>query len=349
MNSRVELQDGTVCFGESFGATRPVAGEVVFNTGMVGYPESLTDPSYRGQILVFTYPLVGNYGVPSGRLSRLESDEVQVAGVIVAQFSRFHRHADADASLQGWLRDADVPAISGIDTRFLTRHLRAHGSMLGKILPDDRDVAWSNPNDLNLLSEVSIKEPVESGSGAKTVLLVDFGCKRSIETSLLRRGFRVKRVPWNCCISNEAADAVLLSNGPGDPRHYSGVIEQVALELAGDRPVLGVCLGHQLMALASGCEVFKLPYGHRGQNQPCREVGTRRYFITSQNHGYAVDLATIDGVWLPWFENGNDGTCEGLRHSQKPHMSVQFHPEARPGPNDTAFVFDRFLELIHAK
>jgi carbamoyl-phosphate synthase small subunit len=346
--ARLVLEDGTAVAGRPFGALRAAAGEVVFNTGMVGYPESLTDPSYRGQILVFTYPLIGNYGVPAGDLSRLESDRIQVAGVVVARLARFHRHAGADRSLAEWLEQSGVPGLEGVDTRALTRHLREAGTMLGKLLPQGGDVPWDDPNARNLLPEVSVPRPVERGTGSRTVVLVDLGCKRSIETSLVARGLRVRRVPWDHPFDEEKADGFVLSNGPGDPRRAGPAIDRTRKLLAGRRPVLGICLGHQVMALASGASVYKLRFGHRGQNQPCVEDGGKRAFITSQNHGFAVDGATLGEDWTSWFRNGNDGSCEGMVHESGRHLAVQFHPEARPGPTDTAFVFDRFLGLLDA-
>lgn len=349
MTTRLVLADGTELTGTSFGSRRPSSGEVVFNTGMVGYPECLTDPSYRGQILVFTYPLIGNYGVPAGSLERLESDRVQVAGVVVARLSRFYSHASSDLSLTDWLEAAGVPGIMGVDTRDLTRHLRSHGSMLGKILVGDEDVEQDDPNARNLLPEVSVTEPVDVSDGSKRIILVDLGCKRGIETSLVKRGFAVRRVPWNHPFDEEDADAVLLSNGPGDPRRFGEVVERAKRELASDRPLLGICLGHQMVSLATGAEVYKLPYGHRGQNQPCFEVGTDRCVVTSQNHGFAVDEKTIGAGWSPWYRNANDGSCEGIIHESGRMLSVQFHPEARPGPVDTDHVFDRFAELVHGR
>lgn len=349
MSSQLLLADGTEFEGAGFGSPLSSSGEVVFNTGMVGYPECLTDPSYRGQILVFTYPLIGNYGVPAGRPERLESERVQVAGVVVARLSRFYSHASSDLSLDEWLKDAGIPGVMGVDTRRLTRHLRSHGSMLGKLLVDGADVEQDDPNARNLLPEVSVAEPRDLGKGSKRIILVDLGCKRGIETSLLKRGFSVRRVPWNHPFDEEDADAVLLSNGPGDPRHFEEVVERTRRELSSERPLLGICLGHQMVSMATGASVYKLPYGHRGQNQPCYEVGTERCVVTSQNHGFAVDDATIGEGWQPWYRNANDDSCEGIIHESGRKLSVQFHPEARPGPVDTDHVFDRFAELVNGR
>jgi carbamoyl-phosphate synthase small subunit len=348
LNAKLQLEDGTAFAGRPFGAARPAAGEVVFTTGMVGYPESLTDPSYRGQVLVFTYPLIGNYGVPAADPRRLESDRIQVAGVVVARLAPFYSHQGSDRSLADWLAAAGVPGLEGVDTRALTRHLRHQGTMLGKLLPGAADVAWDDPNARNLLPEVSVGKPVETGAGRRTVVLVDLGCKRSIETSLVARGLRVRRVPWDHPFDEEDADGFVLSNGPGDPRRAESAIARTRRLLGGARPVLGICLGHQVLALASGAEVYKLKFGHRGQNQPCVEVGGERCFITSQNHGFAVDSKTLGPDWKVWLENGNDGSCEGMVHRTGRHLAVQFHPEARPGPTDTAFVFDRFVSLLDA-
>ena len=349
MHAKLILEDGTEIEGQPFGGEGPAAGEVVFTTGMVGYPECLTDPSYYGQILVFTYPLIGNYGVPGNLLERLESDRVQVAGVVVGTASNFHHHAEADRSMASWLSEAGIPGLSGVDTRALTRHLRTAGTMLGKVVADGQDVDWYDPNADQLLPNVSIREPVERGEGNRCVLLVDFGCKRGIERSLLARGLRVRRVPWDHPFDEEDVDGVLLSNGPGDPRPLTGVVARARRLLARDIPVLGICLGNQIVGMAAGAGVYKLPYGHRGQNQPCIENGSPRCLVTSQNHGFAVDTKELESGWEPWFTNGNDGSCEGLRHREKPFIAVQFHPEGCPGPSDTGFVFDRFSEMIHGR
>jgi carbamoyl-phosphate synthase small subunit len=356
INAELVLQDGRCFPGALFGATRSVAGEVVFNTGMVGYPESLTDPSYSGQILVFTHPLIGNYGVPIGAhgpafqkrdaLSAFESDRVRVKGVVVSTLSGRFSHWSAPHSLEDWMSRQGIPGICGVDTRALTKHLRLKGSMLGKIVTGAEDVPWDDPNQRNLVAEVSTPERIVYGSGERRVVLVDLGCKHSIIRSLLRRNLTVVRVPWNADFSRENADGIVLSNGPGDPKMCVAAIEQVRQAMRRHVPIFGICLGHQLLCLAAGGDTYKLKFGHRSQNQPCLEVGSKRCYITSQNHGYAVDEQTLDGEWLPWFFNANDGTNEGIRHRSEPFFSVQFHPEAQPGPMDTDRLFDRFAESL---
>jgi len=351
-DGRLVLEDGPEFRGSLFGAERPIAGEVVFNTGMVGYPESLTDPSYSGQILVFTYPHIGNYGVP--RMSRdslglpesFESDRVQIAGLVVSSLSGDTTHWSADRSLDDWLRAENVPAIHGIDTRALTKRIRNNGCMLGKLLPGSDDIPWCDPNRTNLVAEVSIGEPVSYGTDGPRVVLVDTGAKSSIVRGLLQAGARVRRVPWDYDFFDEPFDGVLVANGPGDPKMAAKTVEHVSRVLDERVPVFGICLGNQILALAAGADTYKLKFGHRSQNQPCQEVGTRRCVITSQNHGYAVRGTTLPRGWREWFVNANDGTNEGIRHEWKPARGVQFHPEANPGPSDTSFLFRRFLEMV---
>mgnify|MGYP001795632504 CR=1 FL=1 len=351
-HARLVLEDGAVFEGRSFGHQGPVAGEVVFNTGMVGYPETMTDPSYAGQLVCFTYPLVGNYGVPreheEHRLSTsYESDTIQVSALIVADYATSWSHWDASGSLGVWCRSHEIPAITGIDTRALTQHLRERGSMLGVLEVDGRSCDTYDPNKENLVSGVSVKEPVlYEGDRETRVVLVDTGAKNNIVHCLLRRGVGVLRVPWDYDFSGERYDGVMLSNGPGDPEMVDATVDTVRVLLARSTPLFGICMGNQLLARAIGAKTYKLPYGHRGQNQPVIECGTNRCFVTSQNHGYAVDHATLPEDWRPWFENLNDGTNEGIRHAWKPFRSVQFHPEAAPGPVDTAFLFDEFVRML---
>jgi len=348
------LEDGSVWTGEGFGAFAKVSGEVVFNTGMVGYPESITDPSYHGQILCQTYPLIGNYGVST---KSFESDKPKIWGYIVSECCERPSHATNEKSLDAWLKESGVPGIAEIDTRALTKKLRIHGVMLGiletyftktdlgalrreaKLIPD--------PNRRPLVSEVTAKKiKIYNNHLPKTIALIDCGVKMSILHSLLRRNVRVVRVPAETDyvkILDYAPSGVIISNGPGDPKQCSATIATVRRLMQENVPVFGICLGNQILALAAGGDTFKLKFGHRGQNQPCREVGTRRCYITSQNHGFAVDVRSLSHSWRPWFTNANDGTNEGVRHASRPFQSVQFHPEAAPGPTDTDFLFDQFL------
>lgn len=350
------LEDSSVYEGYTFGAWKSAAGEVVFNTGMVGYPESLTDPSYRGQILVLTYPLIGNYGVPSkerdaaGLVKYFESERIQVAGLVVSDYSEHYHHWNSTRSLSDWLAEYNVPGISGIDTRSLTKKLREKGVLLGKIVCDE-DVEFEDPNQRNLVAEVSIEKPILYSRGDIQLLLVDCGTKNNIIRSLLNRNITVLRVPWNYDLFDSnlpSYHGIVLSNGPGDPKMCKETIEQVRKAIHLEIPILGICLGNQILGLASGGDTYKLKYGHRSQNQPCREVGTSHCYITSQNHGYAMSNSLPEG-WEPWFVNANDGTNEGIRHKTKPFLSIQFHPEATPGPVDARVLFDKFLEIIHAK
>jgi len=354
--AKLVLEDGTEYRGWSFGAKKSRAGEVVFNTGMVGYVESLTDPSYRGQLLVSTYPLVGNYGVPKqdhagpfGLSLTRESYQIHACGLVVADYSESYSHWNAEQSLGDWLESEGIPGISGIDTRALTQRLRERGSMLGKIEVDgDEEVEFDDPNTRNLVEEVSIAERGVFGSGDKNILLVDTGAKYNIIRSLAQRGATVTRVPWDADIADELDqfDGVMLSNGPGDPTMCGKTVELVRTALSRDIPLFGICLGNQLLSLAIGANTYKLKYGHRGQNQPVIECGTNNCFVTSQNHGFAVDTESLPEDWRPWFENLNDRTNEGIRHAWKPFRSVQFHPEACPGPVDTAYLFDEFLRML---
>jgi carbamoyl-phosphate synthase small subunit len=352
--ARLVLEDGAVFAGTAFGFPGAVGGEVVFNTGMVGYPEALTDPSYRGQILVLTYPLVGNYGVPDAAVAdgidaAFESGEIQVSGLVVADVSEDYSHWSATRSLGRWLAEHGVPGLTEVDTRALTKRLRERGVMLGKIVGDGEDVELRDPNRDNLVSLVSVKEPLVYGSGERRVVVVDCGCKNSIIRSLTRRGLTVIRVPWNHDFLGEDFDGVVVSNGPGDPKMCSETIAHVRRAMEADHPVFGICLGHQIVALAAGADTYKLKFGHRGQNQPSACVGTSRCYVTSQNHGYAVDDRTLPEGWETWFSNANDGTNEGIRHRSRPFMSVQFHPEAAPGPLDTTFLFDDFVRTLRRR
>ena len=341
------LKDGTVFEGTSFGADVAVAGEVVFNTGMTGYVETLTDPSYAGQILVCTYPLIGNYGVPAPET--FESSKIQVAGLVVTEYSENYSHHDAKQSLSSWLKASGVPAITGVDTRALTKRLREHGVMLGYLSNKKYGHAVSifkDPNKVNLVALVSPRKVRTYGNGPIRIIAVDCGMKENIVRSLTRPEVTLVRVPWNYDFTEDEYDALFISNGPGDPTQCTETIQNIRRAMVDKKPILGICLGNQLLALAAGAKTYKLKYGHRGQNQPCVDTRTNRCYITSQNHGYAVDGKSLSADWEEWFVNGNDGSNEGIRHKTKPWMSVQFHPEACPGPTDTAWIFDSFLRNI---
>lgn len=351
-NGRLILEDGTEFEGLSFGATQSLSGEVVFNTGMVGYPEALTDPSYRGQILTCTFPLIGNYGVPHRHANceiglPFESDCVQIAGLIVSDYSQHHSHWDAEKSLGDWLKENGVPGLSGIDTRGLTKKLREHGTMLGKIVFGDAKVDLHDQNEDNLVADVSPREPKLYGEGnPHRIVMIDCGGKNNIISHLTRRGFEVLRVPYDHDLEQESFRGIMVSNGPGDPKMCHKTIRTLRRQLQQRTPIFGICLGHQLLSLAIGADTYKLKYGHRSQNQPVIESQTDRCFITSQNHGFAVDARSLPDDWEPWFTNLNDGTNEGIRHKTLPVRSCQFHPEAAPGPVDTGYLFDEFLEAV---
>jgi carbamoyl-phosphate synthase small subunit len=348
--ARLVMEDQTVFHGLSFGAPLSAAGEVVFNTAMTGYPESLTDPSYKGQILVATYPLIGNYGVPqhqivNGMAEYFESDKVQISGLVISDYSFQYSHWNASKSLADWLRENNVPGIFGIDTRALTKMIREKGAMLGKIVIDE-DISFYDPNKDNLVDQVSTKEIKTYGNGRYKILLIDCGTKNNIIRCLLKRDATVIRVPWNHSPQGLDYDGVLLSNGPGDPKMCHETIEHTRKLLVGNKPVFGICLGSQIMALAAGADTYKLKYGHRSHNQPVILKDTNHCFITSQNHGFAVDNQSIGKDWEAWFTNLNDHTNEGIRHKEQPYFSVQFHPEASAGPVDTEFLFDEFMKLV---
>lgn len=349
--AKLVLKNGKVFEGFLFGSRRNAAGEVVFNTGMMGYPETMTDPSYKGQILVFTYPLVGNYGVPQLNDSDdlplfFESQKIQVEAIVVSEHSEKYSHWNGYQSLDEWLKAYDIPGLYGVDTRGLTKILREQGTLLGKIITDNKPVDYYDPDTDNLISKVTISQKYEYGSGKKRILLVDCGCKKSIITNLLDRDVRVLRVPYDYDISNEDFDGVVLSNGPGNPVVYKKLVETARKLIQKQVPTLGICMGHQILALAAGAKTYKLKYGHRSQNQPVKVVGSNKCYVTSQNHSFAVDTKTLPKGWMPWFENLNDYSNEGMIHEKLPFRSVQFHPEATPGPVDTEFIFDEFLKDV---
>jgi carbamoyl-phosphate synthase small subunit len=351
------LEDGSVWPGEGFGAFAKVSGEVVFNTGMVGYPESITDPSYHGQILCQTYPLIGNYGVSS---KSFESDKPKIWGYIISELCEVPSHASSEKTLDAWLREHGIPGISGLDTRALTKKLRVHGVMLGILETYHAKVDLASlrrearliadPAKRHLVGEVTTKRVKVYNKDRRTcVALLDCGMKLNILQSLLRREVKVVRFPADTPfekIMDHTPAGILISNGPGDPKRCGPTIETVRRAMQAELPTFGICLGNQLLSLAAGADTYKLKFGHRGQNQPCLEEGTKRCYITSQNHGFAVDVRTLPKGWHPWFTNANDRTNEGVRHATKPFLSVQFHPEAAPGPTDTDFLFDRFLEML---
>jgi carbamoyl-phosphate synthase small subunit len=353
--AKLILEDGTEFQGVLFGCPKNTNGEVVFNTGMVGYPETMTDPSYRGQILVCTFPLIGNYGVPdyereNGLLKYFESEDIHCRALIVSDYSQDYSHWNGKKSLSDWMNEKKIPGISGIDTRMLTRKLRENGTMLGKIVVDEsQKIDFEDPNKTDLAGEVCVKEPVEykvKGKSSNRIILVDCGAKNNIFQAFLKRNINVLRVPYNYDFSKEKADGILLSNGPGDPKMCKTTIENTRKAMEKNIPILGICLGSQILALAAGANTYKLKYGHRGHNQPCNERGTNRCYITSQNHGYAVETETLPEDWREWFINDNDGTNEGIIHISKPFFAAQFHPEASPGPDDSEFIFDLFLRAL---
>lgn len=346
------LEDGTRFEGKSFGYETSTSGEVVFNTAMTGYPESLTDPSYEGQILITTYPILGNYGVAPSRSKNdvsefYESEHIHCRAIVAQDYSFEHSHWLADRSLAQWLQEEKIPGIYGIDTRALTKHLREKGSMLGKIIVGDcGDVPFYDPNTENLVAKTSCTEVETHGDGEKTVILIDCGVKHNIIRCLTRRGVKVVRVPWNYDFTTIPYDGVFISNGPGNPDMAEETVVNIRKAFEIGKPICGICMGNQLLSKAAGAKIYKLKYGHRSHNQPVRRVGTTKCYVTSQNHGFAVDATTLPEDWEPLFVNMNDGTNEGIRHKSKPFFSAQFHPEACSGPLDTESFFDEFINLL---
>ena len=355
-NVTLVLQDGTKFHGKSFGYDAPVAGEVVFNTAMMGYPESLTDPSYAGQLVTLTFPLVGNYGVPpftftaDGLPTFMESDHIHASAVIVSDYSEQYSHWNAHESLADWLKREHVPGITGIDTRELTKVLREHGVMMGQIIFDDEpdNIPQAQYEGVNFVDRVSCKDIIKYNEGAgKRVVLVDCGVKANIIRNLIERGLEVVRVPWNYNYTDMEFDGLFLGNGPGDPDLCQEAVDILRQQMNKSRkPICGICMGNQLMAKAGGANIYKLKYGHRSHNQPVRMVGTDKCYVTSQNHGYAVDASTLYKDWSELFVNMNDGSNEGVRHNTNPWFTSQFHPEACSGPVDTLFMFDLFVEKL---
>lgn len=356
------IRNGPTFKGTSFGAERAVAGEAVFTTSLVGYPESMSDPSYTGQILVFTQPLIGNYGVPSTEardqfnlLRFFESPHAHVTGIVVAEYAYEHSHWTAVESLGSWCKREGVAAITGVDTREIVQYLRERGSSLGRItVQGHKDAEWVEPMGINLVAEVSTKQPyhVRSHEPRCNVALIDCGVKENIVRCLVARGANVTVFPYDYRIQDVAQqfDGIFISNGPGDPSFCSSTVsnlkELLCDEKLHDLPVFGICLGHQLLALASGAQTHKLKYGNRAHNIPAMDLTTGQCHITSQNHGYAVDAVTLLKDWEPFFINLNDQSNEGMIHSKRPIFSTQFHPEAKGGPTDSAVLFDKYFQNI---
>lgn len=352
LKAKLVLEDGSIFYGNSFGFNKSTSGEVVFNTGMVGYPETMTDPSYAGQILTFTYPLIGNYGIPEIKKkneieSNFESSKIHLKAIVISEYSTNNSHYTSVKSLNEWMKKEKIPGITGIDTRALTKKLREKGVMLGKIIVNEQDLDIVDQSDVNFVETVSnFNETKLYKKGKKKIILVDCGCKNNIILSFLKRDITVLRVPWNYNFLDEEYDGVFLSNGPGDPVKCTKTVSHVRELLKQEKPIFGICLGNQILSLAAGAKTYKLKYGHRSQNQPCVDTETKRCLITSQNHGYAVDVKSLPNDWKEWFYNANDRTNEGIRHKTKPFMSVQFHPEATPGPTDADYLFDEFVKLL---
>lgn len=352
MRAYLHLEDGTILSGDHFGYTGDSDGEVVFTTGMTGYPESLTDPSFAGQILTFTFPLLGNYGVPKlvqqaqHLAANFESERIWAKGVIVSSFAPSPSHFDAHTSFSQWLASERVPGIAGIDTRALTQKLREHGVLKGRISLSEKKVnltSWIFPTDIVAhVSHPHVIDYVAPKPNGRRLLLIDCGVKHGIIRAFLARGFAVRRIPWDedPLKHMDGVDGVVCSNGPGDPKDCEPTIRNIRNVLAQNIPYVGICLGHQLLALAIGADTYKLKYGHRGLNQPCQDMTTGKCYVTSQNHGYAVQVDTIPEGFIPWFKNLNDGTNEGLKHVKKKIYSTQFHPEGNPGPFDSDFLFE---------
>ncbi len=358
-NGYLILETGEIFKGLSFGADHDVSGEVVFNTGMVGYPEGFTDPSYYGQILTLTYPLIGNYGVPPtkkiDKLEKyLESGKIHIRALIVSSYEEENTHWLSSQTLSQWLKSEGVPALSGIDTRTLTQILRDKGSLRGVITfqtPKPTDtLQFEDINKKNLIQVVSCNRPYTYGSGKTRILFFDCGEKENQLKQLLSYDTTVIRVPWDydafSAKNRFLFDAIMISNGPGDPKMAGKTIQTVKEAIDRKIPIFGICLGNQILGLASGANTYKLPFGHRGQNQPVQDEITKKCYITTQNHGFAIDTKTLTKGWHPWFTNLNDQTNEGIRHETYPMFSAQFHPEDMPGPTDTRFLFNYFIEAV---
>lgn len=367
LKAALMLEDGTLFLGKGFGAEKCVIGEVVFTTGMVGYTEALTDPSYKGQILCFTYPLIGNYGIPSKNITdrygiplHYESEKIQVSGLIVHEYCERPSHWLSSNDLASWLNSQGIPGISGIDTRMLTRKLREKGVMMGALEVSREDIEVDRLikalkyapkyDHIDFGREVTIREPIIHGYGEATIVVIDVGVKYGILRELLKRNLRIIRVPYDWpadkIIDFEPA-GVLVSNGPGNPEIYVKTIKTVRALIEYGTPVVGICLGNQIIGIAMGCKTYKLKYGHRGHNKPCIDLDKGICYVTSQNHGFALNKASLkEGGFKLWFINADDGSVEGIKHEKLPLMAVQFHPEGSPGPKDTSYVFDLFLKTM---
>jgi carbamoyl-phosphate synthase small subunit len=364
----LELSNGVTLEGRSIGADVTVSGEMVFNTGMLGYSEAMTDPSYLGQILVFSFCLIGNYGIPFPENGDFfssqghESSSIKTQGIIVSDIYGACHHHDGGISLEDWMKMQDVPGIAGIDTRYLVQIIRESGNLGGRIVsegakPQDKskfdflknfkDGEYVDPSKYNLMPSASTKERQIMGKGSKRVAVVDCGAKWNIMRMAIGRGCEVEVLPWDTDFSTVKCDGWVISNGPGDPKNTGDLVERVKKDiLNSNKPILGICLGHQILALASGAKTKRLSHGHRSHNQPVFSLPNKKAYMSSQNHRYAVEKSSIQPGWKLWFENANDDSVEGLKHKTKPFMSVQFHPEASSGPNDTSWIMDKLVELL---
>jgi carbamoyl-phosphate synthase small subunit len=364
----LELSNGVNLKGNAVGAVVIACGEMVFNTGMLGYSEAMTDPSYLGQVLVFSFCLIGNYGIPNLKIGDFfmskghESSSIKVQGIIVSNIYGGCHHHDGGISLEDWMKSQGVPGISGIDTRYLVQMIRESGNLFGRIVPEGakpqdknkfeflknfKDGEYVDPSKYNLMPSVSTKERVIMSKGSKKVAVIDCGAKWNIMRMLVERNCGVELLPWDSDFSKVKCDGWIISNGPGDPKNTGDLVERIKKDVLGsDKPILGICLGHQLLSLASGAKTKRLNHGHRSHNQPVFSFPEKNAYMSSQNHRYAVEKNSIQPGWMLWFENANDNSVEGLRHETKPFMSVQFHPEASSGPNDTNWIIDKFIGLL---
>ena len=361
------LDDGTVLDGIGFGYSTVVFGEIVFNTGMVGYPETLTDPSYSGQILTLTYPLIGNYGVPDpaikdddGISSYFESDKIQVRGLVIHELSMIASHWNLSMTLDEWLYKEKIPGISGIDTRELTKKLRTSGVMMAALAVSDTEIdeekvkkqlsLAQNYTTEKFMDVVSTKDEQVFGKDKKTVVVIDTGVKNAILRNIREIGYKVVKVPWNSSIEKILSykpKGVVVSNGPGDPQNCPDTIKTAKFLIEKNIPTLGICLGAQILGLAGGADTYKLKYGHRGQNKPCVNLENDQVYVTSQNHGYCINPDTLkNSEFNLWFSNTDDKTVEGIKHKKQKCIAVQFHPEASPGPYDCKFVFEELKNLM---